>query len=598
MRKPDVKPNPSPAAATPSKIVPVKQEPIRVSVQRTLREQLKLRMAEQTDAAFPVLSDDDIDAFARNTEREMYALFGKDTGAKYRAKYRSLMFNIKDRKNTSLFLKICDRSIAAPQLVRMSADEMASQELAQWRENENKHQLEMIKKSELDLLSCAKSYVLKTHKGEEVIEGSIADRVSLDPSVSVEDVVSILNNSTVSSTSENLLDVLQSPVKDTRIDSRFERYHSGDLATVAGSSKTLNPTTVPRDPSGSKESTRNHSESKKSGSSSAKHSKRSRDRSKDRSRSGHHGDRRDDRNKSQKSSGRHSSSDKDKKRDDSKKSSTDAKPDKEHSSTPKTIVENFSMIDKILEAQSTIDRILHPEEFAKKETGVTPSNDPVVADDPKPVPTDLDLEPSSTVTIPTPPSSLSQQNDSPPMDVVDDTTSHLSAAIWTGSIFMVDVATFQISISPVVGDCSCVSTEMPDELDIVGRISPDTVWEYIGKIKKSINKEILVIRFDSATPDDKDAYFTLYKYLASRKRFGVIKTKSSLIKDFYIFPLAAHKSMPSIVSNVGKEFDLNRTDLLLGIIVLNVVVATLPLAKKRSSVAPPEGAPAKVYVLC
>lgn len=42
---------------------------------------------------------------------------------------------------------------------------MASQELALWRERENKHQLDMITKSELEQLGRSKQYVFKTHKG-------------------------------------------------------------------------------------------------------------------------------------------------------------------------------------------------------------------------------------------------------------------------------------------------------------------------------------------------------------------------------------------------------------------------------------------------
>jgi len=45
---------------------------------------------------------------------------------------------------------------------------MASQELARWRELQAQHQLEMIRKNELDLLQRAKSVVMKTHKGEQV----------------------------------------------------------------------------------------------------------------------------------------------------------------------------------------------------------------------------------------------------------------------------------------------------------------------------------------------------------------------------------------------------------------------------------------------
>lgn len=608
-RKPDNKP-----VSTPTGRSDIKPEPIRINVQRTLREQLKLRMDEQTDATFPKMTDDEIETFAKDTEREIFVLFSKDTGVKYRAKYRSLMFNIKDRKNTSLFLKICDRSITTQQLVRMNADELASQELAQWRENENKHQLEMIKKSELDMLACAKSYVLKTHKGEEVIESSSSDRVSLDPTVSVEDVVSVLNNSTVSSTSEGL-EKHDSPAKDTRIDNRFERYHSGGDHLNTGSTSKTPPAVVKssgstsaskRSRSASKEG--GHSDSKKtsssSSSSSAKHSKHSRERSKDRPRSDHHSssDKKDDRSKDKHKSSVKTSSlsdkDKEKRRDDIKKSTSESKVVKDSQKPSKTVVENYSIIDKILEAQSTIDRILRPDESSKKEpatdktaVAVKSSSEEIKPNLPKS--TDVDTEPTSTVTIPTPPESLRQQNDSP-MDVDDD--SNNGSIIWSGSIFMVDVATFQISVSPVIGDCSGVAAEMPDELDVVGRISPDTVWEYISKIKKSINKEILVVRFSSATQDNKEAYYTLYKYLSSRKRFGVIKTKSMLIKDFYIFPLAAHKSMPSIFTNVGKDFDQDRKDLLLGVIVFNVVT-TAPPPKKRPSAAPAETVSAKVSIV-
>lgn len=59
--------------------------------------------------------------------------------------------------------------------VRLSPEELASQELAQWRDKEAKHQLELIKKSELDLLAASKTYVLKTHKGEEVINKRIVE---------------------------------------------------------------------------------------------------------------------------------------------------------------------------------------------------------------------------------------------------------------------------------------------------------------------------------------------------------------------------------------------------------------------------------------
>ncbi|ALC46570.1 pps [Drosophila busckii] len=152
-------------------------EPIRLNVRRTLKEQLLARIKEAQAAELPAksewLSAADVEHFVKRVEAEMFHSFGREVNVKYKSKYRSLMFNIKDRKNKTLFDKICAKQVDPKQLVRMTAAELASQELAKWREEENKHQLDMIKKSELDMLSCAQNYVVKTHKGEEVIEAML-----------------------------------------------------------------------------------------------------------------------------------------------------------------------------------------------------------------------------------------------------------------------------------------------------------------------------------------------------------------------------------------------------------------------------------------
>jgi hypothetical protein len=75
------------------------------------------RMQEMNDPTIPKMLAEEIAKFAHNTEKEMFLLFGRDTGTRYKAKYRSLMFNIKDPKNFTLFRKICDKSIRPYQLV-------------------------------------------------------------------------------------------------------------------------------------------------------------------------------------------------------------------------------------------------------------------------------------------------------------------------------------------------------------------------------------------------------------------------------------------------------------------------------------------------
>ena len=44
------------------------------------------------------MSEEDVDKCAHNVEGEMFSFFG-DTGHRYKNKYRSLMFNLKDPRN-------------------------------------------------------------------------------------------------------------------------------------------------------------------------------------------------------------------------------------------------------------------------------------------------------------------------------------------------------------------------------------------------------------------------------------------------------------------------------------------------------------------
>lgn len=141
---------------------PKQQENIRENVYKTLSEQLLNRLKEAKDLT---LSEEEVNNISTEIESQLFKCFG-DTGQKYKNKYRSLIFNIKDAKNQTLWRRICEKSISPYQVVRLSPDDMASQELALWREREAKHQLDMIKKSELELLNCNRQYVFKTHKGK------------------------------------------------------------------------------------------------------------------------------------------------------------------------------------------------------------------------------------------------------------------------------------------------------------------------------------------------------------------------------------------------------------------------------------------------
>lgn len=111
-----LQPSPSPSSrrkdSTASKMSAPELD-IRENVRKSLQEQMSLRMAEKKKMK---LTEEDIQEFAEDTEIELHELF-RDTGMKYKAKYRSLMFNIKDRKNLTLWEKICSKSITPKQLV-------------------------------------------------------------------------------------------------------------------------------------------------------------------------------------------------------------------------------------------------------------------------------------------------------------------------------------------------------------------------------------------------------------------------------------------------------------------------------------------------
>ncbi|XP_058838198.1 death-inducer obliterator 1-like [Topomyia yanbarensis] len=611
---PETKPMTPPATAG---------ENTRVTVKKTLMKHLVQRTLELSNKDAPRLSEQEIDQFAEEIEEEMFTLFNKDTGMKYRAKYRSLVFNIKDRKNLSLFKKICEKRIGAKQLVHMTADELASQELAQWREKENKHQLEMIKKSELDLLACAKNYVLKTHKGEEVIEGKRVDRVQLDPTTSVEDVVTVLNNSTVSSTSE--VDSTLSPSKDGSYrpkDYEFNNYGkyssglygSGSItssSTVTGSTA-VPAATLPASSTAASTSTKK----KESRRSRSRSNSRDRRRGRSRSRSKHkrrrskshdrHASRERDRDRGrERDRSRHHEHKSDHKSDYKKHDSKETR-DKEKATVDKTKdkkiavsvisekdkseavgkliddkkiskksdndsheLESFNLIDQILASAGTSDGKLSESTELSANINPEESNPSPVAS------TEQDQEPTSTVTIPTPPHSTNFESESPTPDFTSNIPGDVSEEVrkkalfvhWTGNVHMIDVASIEMSMRSVSGDIEDVAKDFAEDLDICGTIKPEIVWDYIGQIRKSPNKEVCLVRLHS---NESSAYYTLYSHLYSRKRYSVIKSPSPLIKDFYIFPLPAEQMVPMILKplrGVGIIEGNKKPDLLLGIIV-------------------------------
>ncbi|KAH8289050.1 hypothetical protein KR054_006826 [Drosophila jambulina] len=492
-----------------------KPEPVRTGIRRSLKEQLLARIKEAQTAELASsqattttwLTEAEVDQFVQNVESEMFNSFGRDVGAKYKAKYRSLMFNIKDRKNRTLFEKICAKQVEPKQLVRMTPEQLASQELAKWREEENRHQLDMIKKSELDLLSCAQSYVVKTHKGEEEVIASKMDVVSLPEE-----------------------EVSQPKPVDRKLTPQISE---SDTSILERSSS--------REMSGSSKEKRHKSHKHHH------HRKRSRSRSSSRGRSNEKRHRRHH-NESEAGGGEreHRSQDKSSKEKEvtsplpKKKDDTDQVPVPKKMPEKKVDASAYNLIDQILESEKTVEQAANLGQPAKPSL--------------KPIPT---IPSSSKV--------------AEPMDRYSRYVQSLTTSmLWSGNLKMIDVTDFEVVMHPVRGDSQHLSNLLPIQLDVIGRITRVNVWDYIKKLKKSPTKEVVIVHILPSSPSESSKFDLFFEYLDSRQRLGVLGVDSDQIRDFYIFPLGSSDELPPALlptERVPFYEDAQRPNSLLGIIV-------------------------------
>ncbi|XP_013197109.2 uncharacterized protein LOC106140123 [Amyelois transitella] len=601
-------------------------EPIRENVRKALQEQMVARMAEHDG---PKFSEDEILQFVYDTEDELYELFSRDVGMKYKAKYRSLMFNIKDRKNLSLWQKICDHSITPKQLVRLSPEELASQELAEWRDQEAKHQLELIKKSEIDLLAASKTYVLKTHKGEEVMETKESVSTELDPNVPVEDLVTALNDQTVGDVpppediipgtpaiekessekkhsrkkrgrddgssghskknkKESKRSSERRKSKSTRRESEKERDTRDEKSTRRSSRRSSRTKSVsnketsstePKEKADSRERSRHRSRSrtKTKKRSKSRESSRSASKGRERSRSRKRSTSRESPKRRRSSRSKHSSSTEEKVKQHRSRSQENVSSKTKNDSTDSDSVER---------PKSAMLKEAHPEydphepmiTSAFSEEDLRKSREDVFEDSYKNDINDYgttDYDSAKTfslntnIIIPTPVKpdriSVEAESDQEPSSTVE----HSSAIIWNGCINMVDVARFYVAAHEVSGSAADLEDDLSTELDIVGRINPDTVWDYIGKMKRASNKDIVILKLQAANDEEKMQYIALYSYLSSRNRLGVVKVSNTTsVKDFYIVPLSANTTLPPVLLPLdGPGLGEVKTHLLIAIVI-------------------------------
>ncbi|XP_069159094.1 PHD finger protein 3 isoform X1 [Procambarus clarkii] len=843
----------------PASVEKKKPDPneVRNNIKKTLSDCLIKRFHDAKNE-FDDLNEDDIKVLAEEIERELYVFFGKDVGFKYKSRYRSILFNTKDTKNSGLFRKILNGTISPSNLVRMTSEELASKELCEWREREEKKELQAIEKYELDMIALGNQYIMKSHKGEIEIDKDefIKDKEKAPEtlnSLPADPVAEVLEDTTLShanhmydlnckictgkqdhslirqiSKSQN--DKSEEKAKKDTKDSkqkeaekvkerkerksssdkdRRERRDSTDRERHRHKSKESDKDRRSRDEKNrDKEKERDNRDKEKDKDSRDKEKDKdtrdkekdkdnrdkerekekskykeihkdehSSDRDKDKSRDKHRNskdgeryktstdkekkdkerrdsrDKKDDRDKKHRErhkDRRDSKDDRERKRRDSsekserkrkysesrsedkkrresikesskrKESCEDEKQKEEVVSTSEDVVFDPYSTEKHLsshldsdakDAEPTSTVIGSPEIYEIKDysspcrevraespplfpeslvmpplppdspgyvpppptydslessplpegsmtnalpyDGSTtpplpdyiPTTPPLPSEDiPSAPPLPEDESPCTPPPLPdddipcTPPLPDEDCPDTPPPPIEDmpfalptselggsttpplpkDSMSLISSYsgsllppqqpsflsdfnsdsdrltpppigvqklgvasatlpgaisaepynVWKGIIHMPDVAKFQASAFEVSGKAKFLPDDVPNSVEVVGRIAPDTVWSYIAQMKKSGSKEILVVRFQPANEEEKVSYIALYSYLSSKKRYAVIGNCEKSVKDFYVVPLASHQPIPQVLLPLdGPGFEEHRAHMLIGVIV-------------------------------
>ncbi|XP_069000949.1 PHD finger protein 3 [Embiotoca jacksoni] len=430
---------------TSSSKKPVSVEAIRRSVRDSLKEILIHRLKE-SDLNISVERASEV---AKKTERELFHLY-KDTDNKYKNKYRSLMFNLKDTKNNVLFKRVVNGEISPGNLIRMSPEELASKELAAWRQRENRHTIEMIEKEQREVERRPITKI--THKGEIEIESQepvkAPEPAELEPPSKMTEVSAEPPN-----TPEKKADNTKTD-KDT---TSQHKSHLFDLHCKICTGRMAPPveeaptkvvkvaTTVVRRQSTKAEETK--------------------------------------------------------------------------STTAPAIEDDLHLT--VLE-----------ESFRSAQSGYEGRSDHTAGK--------------------------------------DEQATFLSTlkSLWRGFIHMHSVAKLMTKVFPVSGILDNLPEDLPDSIQVGGRISPQIVWDYLEKIRATGTKEVCLIRFAPETEEDEISYTLLYAYFSSRKRFGVVSNNLKQVKDMYLVPLGATEKVPhQLVPFDGPGLENNRGNLLLGLII-------------------------------
>ncbi|XP_062948728.1 LOW QUALITY PROTEIN: death-inducer obliterator 1-like [Cynocephalus volans] len=505
----------SPAQSQPS-------SQIRQNIRCSLKEILWKRVSDSDDL---IMTEKEVGNIALHLEKEMFNLF-QVTDIRYMRKYRSLLFNLKDPKNQGLFRCVLRGEISLAKLVRMKPKELGSKEISLWREKLIKSVIESRTKF------CHESK--KTDIKQETIPNIKDSTPVSDLGEQQESVQAVPEKSP-----QPLLDVRSSLLKETTSQHEAHLFNLNCKICTGHISSSEDEPPLKKQKllaSAKKEDLKSKCVS----------------------------------------------------------SPSDPVPNSADEGIPGTLPRNASEPDLESASHSNLER----KYFPGPPGGVIPELSPVEGhrnavvttvtmsswdsrtapsgsctvtasiaaqpdsahvvetkqDTPMPALTSLMVprfilaNPSSSpdpghLSVPSQNISVSESHSSPE----GDTTRFLSQfnTVWKGFINMKSVAKFVTKAYPVSGCFDYLSEDLPNTIHIGGRIAPKMVWDYVGELKSSVSKELCLIRFHPLTEEEEVAYVSLYSYLSSRGRFGVVPNKTRHIKNLYLIPLGAKDPIPS-----------------------------------------------------
>lgn len=141
--------------------VPQTNSAVRLKFRQMICEALKKPLPKELQNQEPFLDEEELSA---RIEDQIFIEFKSETDMKYRNRIRSRICNLNDNKNPYLRLNVLRGDISAERIARMTADEMASDELKRQREQFTKeaindHQMAVTsgtRSSEIKCPACKK----------------------------------------------------------------------------------------------------------------------------------------------------------------------------------------------------------------------------------------------------------------------------------------------------------------------------------------------------------------------------------------------------------------------------------------------------------